>query len=98
MASAPTAKAPAQRDRILALLRQQGPAGVTNLELNSLCLRYGARIFELRRMGFQIETRREDESIFRFLLVAEVQETRPLPTWASPRAPEQAALFPEAGS
>ena len=37
----PTSAAPSQRER--------GPAGVTNPELNGLCLRYGARIFELRR-------------------------------------------------
>jgi hypothetical protein len=47
----PTSKPPAQRDRILALLRKRGAAGAMNWELNSYCLRYGARIFELRRLG-----------------------------------------------
>ena len=40
-----------QRDRILARLRR-GPA--TNAELNDICFRYSARIYELRAAGHDI--------------------------------------------
>jgi hypothetical protein len=39
------------RERVLARL-QQGEA--TNLELAAICLRFGARILELRRAGYPI--------------------------------------------
>ena len=39
--------------RVLARL-QQGPA--TNEELNAICYRYGARLLELRRAGWPIDT------------------------------------------
>jgi Helix-turn-helix domain len=66
--SAPPSKSPAQRERILSLLRSRGAAGVSNSELNAICFRYGARIFELRKAGHQIETVREGETEFRFVL------------------------------
>lgn len=70
---------PAQRERILELLRERGPAGATNFELNATCcMRFGSRIRELRKMGFSIRTIREGESEFRFVLVAEPQEPKPL--------------------
>lgn len=62
--------APSQKERILSLLRARGPAGVTNLELNNICFRYGGRIFDLRKEGWQIETRQESEGVFRFILHA----------------------------
>ena len=62
----------AQRDRILALLRERGPAGVSNVELNAIAFRYGGRIFELRRAGFTIDTiRSSTDSIFTFVLRSE---------------------------
>jgi hypothetical protein len=76
-ASCPTSQSPGQRDRLLELLRVRGGAGVTNTELNSLVgFRYGARLFELRRMGHVITTEREagEESVFRFKLVREASE------------------------
>jgi hypothetical protein len=84
MSLGPHSKTPAQRDRILALLRQRGTAGVTNVELNALgIMRFGARVFELRRQGFNVETRRESETIFRFVLLAE----SPHPPPANRRVP-----------
>ena len=74
-----------QRGRILALLRERGSAGVTNLELYGNFLpRHGARIFELRRMGYQIERRRESAGIFRFILRSEPTSAKPLPVSESP--------------
>jgi hypothetical protein len=42
------------RDHILALLQAQRI--VTNLELNQVCFRYGARLKELRDRGYDIVT------------------------------------------
>lgn len=42
------------RERVLALLQAKGHA--TNIELNSVCYRFGARILELRALGYVIET------------------------------------------
>ena len=80
MINRPTSKAPGQRERLLELLRARGNAGVTNTELNSLVgFRYGARLFELRRMGHVITTEREsgEESVFRFKLVHEAGQPAP---------------------
>ena len=63
-----TFKSTNQRERILALLIERGPQGVTNVEFNrDVCFRYGARIFELRRQGYRIETVRFGEGLFRFV-------------------------------
>lgn len=43
-----------QADRILDLLRTHG--SVTNRELNEICFRYSARIFDLRQRGIDIRT------------------------------------------
>jgi len=67
-----------QRGRILALLRERGSTGVSNVELNSICFRYGGRLFELRKMGFRIRTIRAGDSVFRFVL-----EDEPMPTTVS---------------
>ena len=46
-----------QKARILALLRQGGEFGVSNVDLNAVAFRYAARIHELRtENGFDIET------------------------------------------
>jgi hypothetical protein len=57
-----------QRDHILRLLRERGPAGISNFELNKVCLRFGARIFELRRLGFSIRTKNTGGGRFLFVL------------------------------
>ena len=57
-----------QRERILALLQAAGNTGVTNLVLNQICFRFGARIHELRQDCWDIETKAEGESVFRFIL------------------------------
>lgn len=55
-----------QRQRILELLQAAGPGGLTNVFLNAVCYRYGARIWELRKT-WEIETVQESESVFRFI-------------------------------
>ncbi|MGB8590602.1 MAG: helix-turn-helix domain-containing protein, partial [Candidatus Acidiferrales bacterium] len=59
------------RDRILEFLRARGAGGATNVELNAICFRYGARIWELRRQGFVIATERAGGGTFRFTLKSE---------------------------
>ncbi len=56
-------------ERVLNLLQQRGKTGATNAEL-IVCggYRYGARIFELRRAGWEIETLSADGGLFRFIL------------------------------
>ena len=96
LSASPTSKALTQRDRILALLRHRGHAGVTNPELNGVCLRYGARIFELRRQDFEIKTRREHGGVFRFALRWEPREPKPLPRFEPRPRQEMLPLFGEA--
>ena len=86
----------AHRDRILGLLRECGPAGATNRELNEIGFRYGARLWELRKQGFSIQTIREGEGLFRFVLLAEPNHLALLPSYSRRRAAaEQAPLFAE---
>jgi len=59
-----------QRERILELLLERGSEGVTNVELNEVCFRYGARIWELRRAGHNIHTANLGEGLFRFTLIS----------------------------
>ena len=92
--TAPTSKSPAQRERILYLLRSRGPVGATNVELNAICFRYGARIFELRKAGFDIKTRREGETEFRFVLVSGASEAKPIPSFERRRRREEAEALP----
>jgi len=54
------------RDRVLARL-QQGPA--TNVQLNDICFRYGARILELKREGFAIVKAHVGQSVWVYRLV-----------------------------
>jgi hypothetical protein len=42
------------RDRVLKFLQDRGTC--TNVELNAVCFRYGARLLELRALGYVIET------------------------------------------
>jgi hypothetical protein len=54
------------KDRVLARL-QQGPA--SNVELNGICFRYGARIFELIRDGHPIRKTHVGDGVWRYTLV-----------------------------
>ena len=68
------------RQKILALLRECGSKGITNLELNAnVCMRFGTRSWELRRLNFNIETPREGEAVFKIILRKEPTQPKPLP-------------------
>ena len=61
-------RGPAQREKILEILKERGQEGVHNTELNNVCFRYGARIYELRKLGHRIKTVNEARGLFRFVL------------------------------
>lgn len=44
------------KELVLAALIEAGPRGCTSEELNKICLRYGGRIFDLRKDGWTIKT------------------------------------------
>lgn len=54
-----------QEAKILQRLKQ-GPA--TNRDLTQICLRYGARIFDLNRKGYRIVSERVEGSLWKFTL------------------------------
>lgn len=45
-----------QRDKILRLLTQRRGKLVNMRRLNDICFRYGARISDLRKQGYKIDT------------------------------------------
>lgn len=57
-----------QCETILAMLRERPR---TNVELNAVCFRYGARLFELRKAGHRIKSTRLHEGVWRFELLDE---------------------------
>lgn len=55
--------------KIIALLEKKKK--VTNRELNNICFRYGARLWELRHeLGYDIKTHREGLGFFSFELIS----------------------------
>lgn len=58
-----------QKERIYDLLEERGEQGVTNIELNNICFRYGGRLHELRQEGCRIRTTHVKGPIFRFTLL-----------------------------
>ncbi len=87
-----------QRDEILSFLEARGPAGATNVELNEIGFRYGARLWELRKEGYRIRTESLGDGLFRFTLLSEPAEANPLAAGKSPSKPKTTvplSLFPE---
>ena len=60
-----------QKDRILAALGCGG--WVSNIILNGICFRYGARIYELRKEGYDIEkvADKNRRGVFLYKIVAQ---------------------------
>lgn len=58
-------------DRIYELLKRKGKYGATNKELNRICLRYSARIHELRQSGLHIVSKAMKSGEYRFYLIGE---------------------------
>lgn len=59
---------PSQMEKIINVLREAGEEGVTNVTLCAISFKYDARLSELRRKGYEIETFYEGKSIFRYVL------------------------------
>jgi hypothetical protein len=57
-----------QSEKILALLEKAGDYGVTNVTLNRIAFRYGARLMELRKEGYLISTLYISPGLFRYVL------------------------------
>ena len=64
-----TMKKTNQTSRILRELRDK--RFVTNIDLNKICYRYGARIHELRKEGWNIQREYERPGVYRYWLVPE---------------------------
>ena len=61
-----------RRKEIIQLLRERGAQGVTKLEAPvHLMLSMSARIAELRKHGYRIDTIREEHGVGRYVLLAE---------------------------
>lgn len=58
-----------QCERILQLLEEK--ESVTNIELNSVCFRYGARLLDLRNQGHDIKSKHIKDSLWEFRLIKE---------------------------
>lgn len=54
-----------QKQKVLRALQGAGIHGLLNSQLNSICYRYGARIFELRREGWDIRQKQVKRGLFR---------------------------------
>ena len=63
--AAELARLDGSRERVLARL-QQGEA--TNIELATICLRFGARILELRRAGYPITSEQAGRGVWLYRL------------------------------
>jgi hypothetical protein len=57
-----------QTQKIIELLSRKKK--VYNNELNKICFRYGARIHELRKMGYTIKTECEGLGFYSFSLIS----------------------------
>ena len=64
--------APNRRAQILELLKELGE--LTSRELNVICYRYSARIFELRQDGHDIQTQRIKAGLYRYIYHGQVTQ------------------------
>lgn len=63
-----------QRSRVLSLLYAHGKLGATTADfLEARIPRFSARIEELRKQGYEIQTSRERKGSYRYTLVSEPQ-------------------------
>jgi hypothetical protein len=90
-----------QRATVLQALTDAGARGVTNGEFiyGLRITRFAARILELREQGYVIETRREGDGKFRFILLGEPENVSApgRPSAASSRGAGSDASQPVAG-
>lgn len=64
-------RTPSQKQQIITLLRSYGSTGVTNKELQEICIRWTARISELYSEGYVIENVHLGNGLYNYTLVSE---------------------------
>jgi hypothetical protein len=65
--------------RVLAALTEAGPRGLTNVELVTICQRFGARIFELKAEGYAIsDPAAVSPGVYRYMLTVGLAEDTPV--------------------
>lgn len=60
-----------QTAKIVKLLEKRGMRGALNTELNKICFRYGARIYELRKDGYNISCTPVRRGLYNYALLDE---------------------------
>lgn len=58
-----------QQALIIALLKLRGKEGATGPELMQIAHRFGGRLLEIRKMGYEVEVKSEGGGVFRYTLV-----------------------------
>lgn len=58
-----------QTEKILALLKEAGDHGVSNIDLNKIAFRYSARLHDLRKDGHIIKATHLKDSYWNFRLI-----------------------------
>jgi hypothetical protein len=84
-----------QKQRILDLMAPR--QWVHFRDLNDICFRYGARLYDLRKEGYEFEERRDDKGIWWYRLSATppVSSVSPQPT---PGGMNETAFSPESSN
>jgi hypothetical protein len=62
---------PTQKEKIINLLRSSGSIGVTNKELQEVCIRWTARMSELYEDGYIINNEPLGNGIYNYVLLSE---------------------------
>lgn len=57
-----------QGERILDLLERRGLMGATSAELNQICFRYSARILDLRKQGYDVQSIQMKKGLWLYIL------------------------------
>jgi hypothetical protein len=79
-------------------LREAGARGVSSSELlfEYRIMRPGSRAYDLRKSGFDLETREGPGGTAIYVLKVEPAAPRPLPSYSRKLRPQQESLFAEA--
>lgn len=67
---------PSQKDTILKRLIDSGKNGITNIELNTICLRYSSIIFLLKKDGYKISITNQGGGVVLHTLESETPEAK----------------------
>lgn len=65
-----------QQQLILALLKLRGKSGATGPDLMQIAHRFGGRLLEIRKMGYEVEVKSEGGGVFRYVLLGRKTATQ----------------------